>query len=372
MALLMRRIAPLALGALILIALASPALGARLKDVTRIRGVRDNQLTGYGLVVGLKGSGDKQQVTFTMQALANLAERLGGIKVAANTLRVQNVATVLVTAELPPFATMGSRVDVLISSVGDAQSLQGGTLLITALKGVDGEVYALAQGPVVIGGFSAGGGAGGGAQKNHTTVGRIADGASVERELPFQLSGAEPLVLALNQADFTTAERIASAINTHLGGSFAKALDSGRVMLDVPPAYRQKPALLLAEVERLEVAPDQVAKVVLDERSGTVVMGENVRISTLAVAHGNLSIIIKEKLDVSQPQPFATGQTVVTPDTEVQVQESEQRLVMVPAAVSIGEVVRGLNAIGVTPRDLITIFQAIKAAGALQAELEVI
>jgi flagellar P-ring protein precursor FlgI len=356
MALLMRRIVSLALGALILMALASPALGARLKEITRIRGVRDNQLTGYGLVVGLKGSGDKQQVTFTMQALANLAERLGGIKVAANTLRVQNVATVLVTAELPPFATMGSKVDVLISSVGDCQSLVGGTLLMTTLKGVDGEVYALAQGPVIIGGFSAGGGAGGGAQKNHTTVGRI----------------AEPLVLALNQADFTTAERIATAINTHLGGSFAKAVDSGRVMLDVPPAYRQKPALLLAEVERLEVAPDQVAKVVLDERTGTVVMGENVRISTLAVAHGNLSITIKEKLEVSQPQPLATGQTVVTPETEVQVQESEQRLVMVPAAVSIGEVVRGLNAIGVTPRDLITIFQAIKAAGALQAELEVI
>lgn len=362
----------LILALLLVLALGSPALAARLKDITRIKGVRTNQLTGYGLVVGLKGTGDKQQVTFTMQALANLAERLGGIKVPANTLRVQNVATVMVTAELPPFATVGSRFDVLVSSVGDAQSLVGGTLLITTLKGVDGQTYALAQGPVIVGGFSAGGAAGGGAQKNHTTVGRIAGGATVERQIPFELADNGPLTLALNQADFTTAERIAQTINTHLGGSFAKALDSGRVELSVPPAWRQRPAQLLAEVERLEVAPDQVAKVVLDERSGTVVMGENVRLSTLAVAHGNLSIVIKEKLEVSQPQPFGAGQTAVTPETEVQVAEEEQRLVMVPAAVSIGEVVRGLNAIGVTPRDLISIFQAIKAAGALQAELEII
>jgi len=306
-----------------------------------------------------------------MQALANLAERLGGVKVAANTLRVQNVATVMVTAELPPFATVGSNFDVMVSSVGDAQSLLGGTLLLSPLKGADGQVYALAQGPVVVGGFSAGGGAGGGAQKNHPTVGRISGGASVERELPFELAGA-PLTLALEQPDFTTAERVAQAINTHLGGTYAKAVDSGRVQLDIPAAYRGRAALLVAEVERLEVTPDVVAKVVLDERTGTVVMGENVRLSTLAVAHGNLSITIMEKLEVSQPQPLAGGQTAVTPETNVEVKESENRLVMVPAAVSIGEVVRGLNAIGVTPRDLITIFQAIKAAGALQAELEVI
>jgi len=355
------------------LALSAPAAwGARLKDLTNIRGVRGNQLVGYGLVVGLKGTGDKQQVTFTMQALANLAERLGGIKVAANTLRVQNVATVMITAELPPFATVGSRIDAMVSSVGDCQSLQGGNLLLCALKGVDNQVYALVQGPLIVGGFSAGGAAGGGAQKNHPTVGRISGGASIEREIPFELTGPGPLLFALEQPDFTTAGRIAAVMNTHLGGAFARALDSGRVQLDVPPSYRGRLAPLVAEVERLDVTPDSVAKVVLNERTGTVVMGENVRLSALAIAHGNLSITIKEKQDVSQPQPFGAGQTVTTPQTEVAVNEQEMRLVMVPAAVSIGEVVRGLNAIGVTPRDLISIFQAMKAAGALQAELEII
>ncbi len=363
----------LALAALMIALLPAAVQATRLKDMSRVRGVRANQLVGYGLVVGLKGTGDKQQVTFTMQALANLAERLGGVKVAANTLRVQNVATVMLTANLPPFATVGNRLDVLISSVGDCQSLQGGTLLLAPLKGVDGQVYALAQGPVVVGGFSAGGAAGGGAQKNHTTVARIAGGASVEREVPFELAGSGQLTLALDNPDFTTAERVAAVLNDHLGGRFAEVLDSGRVRLEVPAGYRNRPAVLIAEVEGLEVAPDSVAKVVLDERTGTVVMGEKVRLSTLAVAHGNLSITIKEKQEVSQPQPLAPGgQTTVVPETEVGVQEGENHLVMVPAGVSIAEVVRGLNAIGVTPRDLISIFQAIKAAGALQAELEVI
>jgi flagellar P-ring protein precursor FlgI len=365
-------LAALALVLLVPVALPTASFAARLKDLTHLKGVRTNQLVGYGLVVGLMGTGDKQQVTFTMQALANLAERLGGVKVSGNTLRVQNVATVMVTADLPPFATVGSNISVLLSSVGDASSLQGGTLLLTPLKGADGQVYALAQGPVIVGGYSAGGAAGGGAQKNHTTVARIPGGASVEREIPFELPGAGPLMLALDQPDFTTAERIAGVINASLGGGVAEAVDSGRVRVNVPPAYLDKPALLVTEIERLDVTPDTVARVVLDERTGTVVMGENVRLSTLAIAHGNLSVSIKERSEVSQPAPLSGGQTTVTPDTKVDVAEGDHRLVMVPAGVSISDVVRALNAIGVTPRDLISIFQAIKAAGALQAELEVI
>ncbi|MFH0810003.1 MAG: flagellar basal body P-ring protein FlgI [Pseudomonadota bacterium] len=358
---------------LLLALLPGMAWATRLKDITRVRGVRSNQLVGYGLVVGLKGTGDKQQVTFTMQALANMAERLGGLKVSTGTLRAQNVATVMITAELPPFATVGNNLDITVSSVGDCQSLQGGTLLLAPLKGIDDQIYALAQGPVVVGGYAVGGAGGGGAQKNHPTVARIVGGATVEREIPVALASSGSLLLALEQPDFTTAERVAQVVNGHLGGAWAQALDAGRIKLAVPPSYRERPALLLAELERLEVCPDTIAKIVLNERTGTVVMGENVRLSTLAVAHGNLSIVVKEQVNVSQAQPLAPGgQTVATPETNVQVQEGENKLVLIPAGVSIGEIVRGLNAVGVTPRDLITIFQAMKAAGALQAELEVI
>jgi flagellar P-ring protein precursor FlgI len=357
---------------LLALLLAGEAQAVRIKDMASIKGVRGNQLMGYGLVVGLKGTGDKQQVTFTMQALANLAERMGGVKVPSNTLRVQNVASVLVTSTLPPFARVGSRIDVTISSIGDCQSLLGGTLLITPLKGADNELYALAQGPLVVGGFSAGGAAGGGQQKNHPTVGRIAGGATVERELPGSFQERQTLTLALGVPDFTTAGRVAQAINQHLGGGFAKAADSGTVLLATPPAFKGRMVELVAEIEPLEVTPDLVAKVILDERTGTVVMGENVKLVRLAVAHGNLSITIKEYQDVSQPQPFGEGETKVTRETDVEAKEEEQRLVLVPEGVTIGDVVRALNAIGVTPRDLISVFQAIKASGALQAELEVI
>uniref|UniRef100_A0A7C3WNF3 Flagellar P-ring protein n=1 Tax=Desulfobacca acetoxidans TaxID=60893 RepID=A0A7C3WNF3_9BACT len=349
----------------------APAWGIRLKDIAAFKGVRPNQLIGNGLVVGLNGTGDGTNVDFNTQELANFLMQLG-INASRDKLKVKNIAAVAVTAVLPPFARVGSRIDVLVSSLGDAKSLQGGTLLLTPLKGVDGQVYALAQGPVSVGGFTAGGAAGGGVTKNHPTVGRIANGATVEREIPFDLAGKEEFTLSLRDADFTTSQRIVKAINHHLRGSFAHSRDGGTVTIKLPPEYRERAVSLLASLENLEITPDTAAKVVIDERNGTVVMGANVRLSTVAIAHGNLMVQIKERPRVSQPLPFSQGETTVVPDTAVTVKEGENRLMVLPEGVSIGQVVQALNAIGVTPRDLIAILQAIKAAGALQAELEII
>ncbi len=351
--------------------LASPAWGIRLKDIAVFKGVRPNQLIGNGLVVGLNGTGDGTNVDFNTQELANFLTHLG-INVSRDKLKVKNVAAVAVTAMLPPFARVGSRIDVLVSSLGDAKSLQGGTLLLTPLKGADGQVYALAQGPVSVGGFTAGGAAGGGVTKNHPTAGRIANGATVEREIPFDFAGKDEFTLSLHEADFTTSQRIVRAINQHLRGSFAHSRDGGTVTIKIPPAYKDRVVPLLASLENLEITPDTPAKVVIDERNGTVVMGANVRLSTVAIAHGNLMVQIKERPRVSQPLPFSQGETTVVPDTSITVKEGENRLMVLPEGVSIGQVVQALNAIGVTPRDLIAILQAIKAAGALQAELEII
>ena len=348
------------------------ALGARIKDIASFRGVRYNQLVGYGLGVGLNGTGDGSGTKFTTQSLVNMMERLG-IHALSDQVKVANVAGVMVTAELPPFARRGSRVDVLVSSVGDAKSLQGGTLLMTPLKGVDNNVYAMAQGPLLVGGFASSGAAGGGVQKNHPTVARIPDGGTIEREIPFDFQKLEKLTVNIHQPDFTTALRLSEAINRKLGTTIASPLDAGTIKVDVPKSYRDHLISLVATLEQIDINPDMEAKIILSERTGTVIMGENVRIGSVAIAHGNLSVQIKEKSEVSQPLPFSQGQTVTTPESKVSIQEEDNRLLLLePDGASLGSVVKALNAIGITPRDLITVFQAIKASGALQADLEVI
>ena len=356
---------------MILVPLVQPAAAIRLKDIANFKGVRPNQLIGNGLVVGLNGTGDGTNVDFNVQELANMLSHLG-INADREKMKVKNIASVAVTALLPPFSRVGSRIDVVVSSMGDAKSLQGGTLLLTPLKGVDKQVYALAQGPVSVGGFSASGQAGGGVTKNHPTAGRIAGGATVEKEIPLDLLDKDIFTLSLHDADFTTSQRAVAAINKALHGTYALSRDGGTISVKLPPQYKGRVVPLLASLENLHINPDMVAKVVLDERNGTVVMGSNVRISTVAIAHGNLMVRIKEKPRISQPLPFSEGETAVVPDSTVTVREGENRLMVLPEGVSIGQVVQALNAIGVTPRDLIAILQAIKAAGALQAELEII
>ncbi|MBF0422199.1 MAG: flagellar basal body P-ring protein FlgI [Magnetococcales bacterium] len=344
------------------------AEAARLKDVVDIEGVRDNPLTGFGLVVGLSGTGDSSAV-FTNQSLRVMLERLGiSMEEAA---RMANVASVMVTTTMPPFARQGSKLDVTLSSVGDAKSLQGGTLIMTPLKGADGRVYAVAQGGVILGGSFASG-ANQSVQKNHPTVARISGGAIIEREIPFMLNRENSLQLSLRNPDFTTASRVVGIINEMLGGAHAGALDSGTVVVTIPPPYQGKLVSLISRLENLQVDPDQPARVVVNERTGTIVMGENVRVSTVALAHGNLSIKVTENQSVSQPAPLSQGQTAVVDNTNVQQQESDARVIQMNQGVSLGDLVRNLNKIGVTPRDLITILQSIKAAGALQAELEVL
>jgi flagellar P-ring protein precursor FlgI len=342
----------------------------RLKDIAEINGVRNNQLVGYGLVVGLDGSGDGKKAAFTVQSMAAMLEKMG-VTVNRKDIQVKNVAAVMATATLPPFAKRGNRVDVLVSSIGDAKNLQGGTLMLTPLKGIDGKVYAVAQGPVNTGGFSAGGAASS-VVKNFPTVGRVLSGAIIEREVPNTFAQRDRLQFSLHIPDFNTAARIVDAINTSFGTPVARAEDAGTIAIDIPDRYMGNTVPLLASLSTIEVEPDNSAKVVINERTGTVVMGENVRISTIAIAHGNLSIVVKENDKVSQPLPFSEGQTAVLPDTRIDVQEGANQLAVVPNGVSIGEVVNALNALGVTPRDLIAIFQAIKSAGALQADLEVI
>ncbi|MEO5327685.1 MAG: flagellar basal body P-ring protein FlgI [Magnetococcus sp. THC-1_WYH] len=344
------------------------AEAARLKDVVDIEGVRDNPLTGFGLVVGLGGTGDSSAV-FTNQSLRVMLERLGiSMEEAA---RMANVASVMVTATMPPFARQGSRLDATLSSVGDAKSLQGGTLIMTPLKGADGRVYAVAQGGVVLGGSFAGG-ANQTQQKNHTTVARISGGAIIEREIPFALNKENTLQLSLKNPDFTTANRVVGSINELLGGTAASALDSGTIHLTIPAPYQGKLVSLISRMENLQVDPDQPAKVVVNERTGTIVMGENVRVSTVALAHGNLSIKVTENPTVSQPGPLSDGETAVVNNTDIQQTESDARVIQMRQGVTLGDLVRNLNKIGVTPRDLITILQSIKAAGALQAELEIL
>ena len=364
----MRKILSFMIAALLL--LPYPASAIRIKDIAAFEGVRDNQLIGYGLVVGLNGTGDSDQTTFPVQSVVNLLERMG-ISINRSEITVKNVAAVMVTGTLPPFAKQGNRMDVLVSSMGDAKSIAGGTLLMTPLKGGDGQVYAVAQGPVLTNAFSYGGQASA-AQKNHPTAGRVPEGALVERELPNMLTDRTQLTLNLRQPDFTTAARMASVINERFNGGVATCNDPGSVQLSIPPAYQGRTVEFVADLERLEVQPDVVAKVVLNERTGTIVVGENVRLSAVAVSHGNLTLLIRETPQVSQPQPFSRGETKEVPRTDLKIKEEAGGLALMRESANIGDVVRALNALGVTPRDLIGIMQAIKAAGALQAELTII
>jgi flagellar P-ring protein precursor FlgI len=357
--------------ALILLFLAGEASAIRIKDIASFDGARDNQLIGYGLVVGLNGSGDSDQSKFSAQSLANVLERMG-VSVNRSDISVKNVAAVMVTAILPPFVKQGSSIDVLVSSMGDSKSIAGGTLLFTPLKGGDGQIYAVAQGGVLTNSFSYGGQAAS-AQKNHPTAGRIPGGALIERELPNTLADKSVLRLNLRQPDFTTATRMANVINDKFQARLATCNDPGAVLLQLPADYQGRVVEFAAQLERLEVQPDNIAKVVLNERTGTIVMGEKVSITTVAVSHGNLTLYIKETPRVSQPAPFSeTGETKVVPRTSLKVSEGEGGLALVREGANIGDVVRALNALGVTPRDLIGIMQSIKAAGALQAELVVI
>ncbi len=347
----------------------TPAYAVRIKDIATFSGVRDNQLIGYGLVVGLSGTGDKTGSVFTTSSVANMMDRMG-VGVDPTKLKIKNVASVMVTARMPISAKPGTRLDVTISSVGDATSLLGGVLLQTSLKGVDGKTYMLAQGSLTVGGFSAGGAAAS-TQKNITTVGIIPGGGIVERGIPFQFNDQENLTLNLRTADFTTSQRIAESVNAAMGGPFSRAIDASSVSVQIPPQYRNNMVPLMASIENIEVSPDAPAKVVVDEKTGTVVLGRNVRISQTAVAHGNLQITVQETEQVSQPGPFSGGQTVVTPETEVNVREEQRHLMLVEGA-TLQELVDGLNAIGATPRDLISILRTMQVSGALHAALEVI
>jgi flagellar P-ring protein precursor FlgI len=359
--------------ALVLPGMIAPAAAtSRIKDIADFEGVRENQLVGYGIVVGLNGTGDdlKKKAVFTRESLIGMLERLG-VNARDEDLETKNVAAVMVTASLPPFSRQGSEIDVTVSALGDANSLQGGTLLVTPMIGADGEVYAVAQGQITIGGFSAAGAAES-VLRGVPTSGRIARGAIVEREVPFDLAALQTVNIALRNPDFTTARRIADAVNTQLGRDVAYPLDSGTVVLNVA-AGGGDPAALLTDVESLLIDPDLPARVVIDENTGVIVMGDTVRISKVAVAQGNLTIRVTETPQVSQPNPFSnTGVTVVVPRTNVEVQEdADRKLAVVDPGVTLEELVAGLNSLGVSPRDMISILQTIKTAGALQAELVV-
>ncbi len=313
---------------------------ARIKDLAAVKGIRQNQLSGYGLVVGLDGTGDNSDLNFTKQALANMMEKMH-IRINREELEVENVAAVMVTASIPPFARIGDRIDVIASSLGDAESLRGGVLLLTPLKGVDGKIYAIAQGPVTIGG----------GEEGHLQVARIADGATVEREIPFRLDGRKELTLSLFRADFTTAKRMTDTINAAIGEGVAETIDSSAIKLTIPEdMWKEGVAEFLADIEMLTVIPDTKARVVINEKTGTVVIGKDVTLSSVAVAHGNLSVTINQG----------------------QADEKQEKVMQIPGAATIGELVNGLNSIGAASDDLISILQSIKAAGALQAELEII
>lgn len=362
----------LALSISMLTGISTSMADTRIKDIVEFEGVRDNMLVGYGLVVGLNGTGDSlSNSPFTKQSIIGMLERLG-VNIRDESLNTKNIAAVTVTATLPPFINQGSRIDITVSTLGDAKSLQGGTLLVTPLLGADGNVYAVAQGPVAIAGFSASGDAGSVTQ-NIPTAGRIAAGAIVEKEIGFNIANLDEIRLALRNPDFTTAYRVADAINGHFKQPVSVAQNSGSILLKKPTDYKKDMVALLTDIEQLTIKPDQLAKVVIDERSGTIVMGQNVRISTIALAQGNLTIRIDETPQVSQPNALAQqGQTTVVPRTNVDVQtDGDKKVAYMPQGISLQELVSSLNSLGIGPRDIITILQSIKAAGALQAEIEV-
>ncbi|HVP38443.1 MAG TPA: flagellar basal body P-ring protein FlgI [Candidatus Saccharimonadales bacterium] len=369
------RIAVLVLPALLAAGLPAGAGAVRLKDVAHLQGVRENQLVGYGLVAGLDGTGDKQNTTFTLRSLASLLATQG-VNITAADIKVKNVAAVMVTATLGPYLRNGSRLDVTVSSLGDASSLQGGVLVQTPLRGADGAVYAVAQGAVSIGGFSAGSSAGNAVQKNHPLVGRIPNGALVEREVPMGLDGRGGVQVVLENPDFLTATRVARVVNDKLGATLAVARDAGTVTVSYPDStWQGRTAEFAAALEQLEVQPDQPARVVINERTGTVVAGGGVTLLPVVLAHGGLTIEVRESTPViSQPAPLSgdSARTVVARVDELSAKEAPGHALALPGAATPESLARMLNTIGVTPRDLIAIFQALKQAGSLQAELVIL
>ena len=360
------------IGAVFLLAGGQAAASSRIKDIADFEGVRENQLVGYGLVVGLNGTGDNiKSINFAKESLISMLDQLG-INARDGQLKSKNIAAVMVTASLPPFARQGSRIDVMVSAMGDAKSLQGGTLIATPLSGANGEVYAVAQGQIATGSVSAQGN-NASVTRGVPTSGRIANGAIIENEIDFALDSLKNIRIALRNPDFTTARRISDAINAMLGQPASKALDPATVDLQIPQEYEDKVVDLMTKVEQLQVQPDQLAKVVIDESSGIIVIGKDVKINRLAIAQGNLTIKISEIPMVSQPLPFRNGTTVTQNVTAIDVNEEvNSRLSVLDTGVNLQELVDGLNALGVTPRDLISILQAVKASGALQADIEVI
>lgn len=350
----------------VLLGAAQVAEAARIKDLAKIKGVRPNQVIGYGLVIGLDGTGDSR-MQFTEQSLANMLSQLG-IRVDPLKLRTRNVAAVMVTAELPPFSHTGDRMDVDVSSLGDARSLSGGTLLLTALTGGDGQVYATAQGALSSVGVGASA-AGDTTQKGFLNAGRIVNGAIIEREMPNDFANRERITLSLKDADFTTASRTATAINLALGSEVARVSDGRTIEVNVPPAYKGRAADFIAAIERIDVTPDRAARVVINIREGTVVIGQEVTVSTVAISQGTLSIEIREQVDIEQPYPFSLGTTTAERNTEIEITEEGGELTVLPGGVSIGELAQALNAMGVSPRDMASIFQALKGAGALNADI---
>lgn len=346
---------------------------SRIKDIADFEGVRDNMLVGYGLVVGLNGTGDSlTSSVFTKESLIGMLERLG-VNARDDALKTKNVAAVMVTATLPPFARQGSRMDISVATIGDAKSLLGGMLMVTPLLGADGEVYAVAQGPISAGGFTAEG-KGASITRGVPTNGKIASGAIIEREIQFAMNDLQQVQIALRNPDFTTSRRVAEAINDFIGSPTAVARDPGTIEVGIPDKYQNDTVAFLTDIEQLRIAPDMLARVVIDEQSGIIVMGENVRINTVAIAQGNLTIKITETPQVSQPNAFSDGgQTQTVDRTSIQIDDSaEKRLAIFRGGISIQDLVVGLNALGIGPRDMITILQAIKASGAMQAEIEVI
>jgi flagellar P-ring protein precursor FlgI len=356
------------LTAFLCLLLAAPLPATRLKDLVAIEGVRENQLIGYGLVVGLAGTGDRRQTLFSAQSLTNLLQRMG-VTVSPAAIRVTNTAAVLVTATLPAFAQPGGRIDTTVAAIGDAGNLQGGILVLTSLRGADGQVYAVAQGPVVTGGFSTG--RGGSSQTvNHPTVGRTPGGATVERPAP-SVAPRDNVRLQLRQSDFTTSTRIVESIQKRFAGA-AKANSAGLVTVVIPPEFASRPTEFVAELESLTVDADRPARVVINERTGTIVLGKDVRIHPVAILHGNLNVEIQTIFGVSQPAPLSQGTTEVVPQTSVSAKEEKARNVILKQGATIEELVRALAAIGSTPRDVIAILQNLRTAGALEAEIEVI
>jgi flagellar P-ring protein precursor FlgI len=355
---------------------AKDLLPVRIKDIVYIEGVRENMLLGYGLVVGLLNTGDNPRNSpFTQESLVSMLERLGmSTRDRMNQINAKNVAAVMVTAKLPAFARQGSKIDVSVSAVGDCKSLQGGVLLVTPLLGADGQVYAVGQGSIATSGFNVTGASGTSITKNVPTNAIIANGAIVEKEVPFALKNLSKLHLSLKNPDFTTARRVAEAINTlsPAGPALAEATDPNTITVRIPDMYRKNPSELIAKIELLYVTPDQVARVVVDEKNGVIVMGDNVRISTVAISQGNLTIKISESPQVSQPNPFGGGETMAVAQSDVDVTETGNKIVILPAGVTLGELVKALNAFGVPPRELSAILMAIKKAGAIHAEFEII